>query len=84
MRVRMIVTSDGSEDGISLRTFNGGQVYDLAPRLAEIFIGGGMAEMVADEVPVKPQSPGTVAAIEKPAAKRATKRATGPKENKAK
>lgn len=78
MKVRMIVTSNGSEDGLTLKTFEGGRVYDLAPRLAEIFIGGGMAEAVTAEPKPEPKTK------PKPAAKRAVKSARAPRENKGK
>lgn len=44
MRVRMLRTAPGSPDGIRVELYKAGEVYDLPPRLSEIFISGGSAE----------------------------------------
>ncbi len=82
MRVRMLATVQGSEDGIHLRELIGGQEYNLAPHLSSILIEGELAlEVVATEARAEVETPKPAAT--KPAAKRKNKR-TGPKENKKK
>jgi hypothetical protein len=44
MLVRMIKTERGSENGYTVETFQAGEVYDLAPSLAEVFVGLDVAE----------------------------------------
>lgn len=52
MRVRMLETRRGTEDGFVVRRFEQGIVYDLADCLARRFIAAGRAE--AMEKPVYP------------------------------
>lgn len=44
MKVRMLSTQRGSEDGITLAVHEAGGVYDLAERLAGIYLRAGMCE----------------------------------------
>ena len=44
MKVRMLVTHDGSPDGININEYQAGQKYDLPERLARIFLDAGWAE----------------------------------------
>lgn len=46
MKVRMLITSGGSPDGIQINEYRAGQTYDLPEWLADIFLDVGKAEEV--------------------------------------
>jgi hypothetical protein len=46
MRIKMLATKDGSEDGFSARTFVEGEEYEMPEALALAFIAGGDAVAV--------------------------------------
>ncbi len=43
MKIRMIETRSGSQDGINVNTYEAGKSYDLTERLAGVFIDNGWA-----------------------------------------
>jgi hypothetical protein len=49
VKVVMIETAEGSEDGIVLRIYEARRVYDMADRLAVMFVRNGKARYVTDE-----------------------------------
>jgi len=54
MHIRMLKTAAGSEDRVSTRVFESGQVYDLsltadAQALAKVFVHEKLAEVVGQE-----------------------------------
>jgi hypothetical protein len=63
MKIRMLMTRAGSEDGIHAQQFKAGEVYDLDESLAKPWLeagvceqdkmGKGPSEFKADEVPEK-------------------------------
>ena len=53
MRIKMLTTKDGSEDGFSARTFVEGEEYEVAEALASAFIAGGDAVAVEQKRPRK-------------------------------
>ena len=50
MRVKMLKTADGSEDGFTEQTYAEGVIYEVGPALACSFIDGGLA-VEAEEAP---------------------------------
>lgn len=76
MRVEVLTTMDGSPDGVLVRTYEVGGIYEMPTGLAEVFLAEGWgrevkgAADVQEEAPAPP--PGPVAdKAEKP--KRKTK-----------
>jgi hypothetical protein len=53
IKLKMLEDRLGSHDGIDVRTYANGQVYDLPERLANDFLANGWAEAVKAE-PAKP------------------------------
>jgi hypothetical protein len=51
MRVRMTRKADGEVDGISLKSFQAGLTYDVAPSLGSYLISTGCAEPVGNDDP---------------------------------
>jgi hypothetical protein len=49
VKVRMLTTSMGSENGYVVREYLAGATYDLGEALAEAFLKDGAAESVADD-----------------------------------
>ena len=47
-RISMLVTKDGSPDGIQVRTFEKGKTYDVPETLADIFLRERWAREVKD------------------------------------
>lgn len=47
MRVRMNVSSSGSEDGVQIRMYEKGKEYELRDKLANIFISQGYASEIS-------------------------------------
>lgn len=87
MRVRMLQTRKGSQDGIHAESFEAGRAYEMAPSLAKTWLDRGICELdlMVDRAPqtgppaapaeLRPQNPPEAAA---PAAKGRT-RARGSK-----
>lgn len=50
MKVKMLRTEKGAEDGIKVRSYEKGQTYNIAEKLAKIFITIKAAEPVAEEI----------------------------------
>jgi len=59
MKVRILRQSYGSVQGVSLKFYRPGQVYDMPPTLAAYVVAEGLAivEMRADQNPSKPFYP---------------------------
>lgn len=53
MRITMLSTDQGSEDGIRIRTYEAGRVYDLSDALARQFLQRGSAQAVSEAKPPK-------------------------------
>lgn len=62
MRVRMLQTRKGSQDGIHAELFQAGVVYDLAPSLATSWLERGICELdrMIDGAPIPGPSAGPV------------------------
>lgn len=57
MKVKMIKSEKGAEDGIHVKTFESGVIYDIVEKLAKIFVNTlGVAVFVQDEPAVKSMS----------------------------
>ena len=50
MRVKMLKTANGSEDGFTAKTYAEGVIDEVGPALARSFIDGGLA-VEAEEAP---------------------------------
>ena len=89
MRVTMLSTQKGSEDGINLSTFVAGESYDMGEWLAGAFITANMARLAEEPAADAPAEDAPAPAVEpaKPAARRAapakTKPAPRPRKRKA-
>lgn len=70
MRIKMLQTSFGASDGVTVRPYQAGETYDVSQTLADAFLGDRVAAL-ADQ-PAKPKA--------KP---KATKNAGAQPENKA-
>ena len=58
--VKMLETTTGSPDGVSSILYTEGERYNLPPKLANMFIAGGLAIKVIgnfESVPVKKEKP---------------------------
>ena len=51
MRIKMLRTTEGSPNGISVRSYSEGEIYDLPETLARVFIHD---MNVAEEIPYVP------------------------------
>lgn len=47
--IKMLVSKSGSDAGAPPKVYNAGEVYDVSDRLAEVFIGAGMARPTEEE-----------------------------------
>lgn len=52
MKVKMLKNEKGSPDGLTVVYYKEGSEYDLTDRLAEVFIGMGVAEEAEKKKPV--------------------------------
>lgn len=50
MKLKMKVTVPGSEDGITVKIYSEGQIYDIRESLATVFLSENLAEEVSEEV----------------------------------
>lgn len=49
MKVRMLKTVDGAENGHTVQNFKKGEIYDLGPNLAELFSRDKVVEIVRED-----------------------------------
>ncbi len=54
MKIKMLKTENGSEDGRFTKTYEQGKEYEVLERLAEVFISIGVAEKVDSPKVEKP------------------------------
>jgi hypothetical protein len=58
MKVKMIKTQKGAEDGITVKTYEAGIEYEMVEKLAKIFVNVlNVAEFVKEEVKAMPEAP---------------------------
>lgn len=51
MKVKMLKTTKGAEDGITIKEYHAGTVYDMQEKLAKVFVNTlNVAVFVAEEV----------------------------------
>jgi hypothetical protein len=51
MRVKMLRTTKGAEDGITIKEYHAGTTYDMQEKLAKVFVNAlNVAVFVAEEV----------------------------------
>lgn len=67
MRIMMVKTMPGSEDGLRVQAYTEGETYEMGEALAQSFIGSHCARPVVENVQAEPS---------------ATKKGKGPSENK--
>lgn len=53
MRITMLSTDQGSENGFRIQTYEAGHTYDLSDTLAEQFLQRGTAQAVGNAKPPK-------------------------------
>lgn len=67
--IKMARTIDGSQDGVTVETFQDKKIYTIEDSLADVFLEEKWAVMVMAEDPVKIKTPETI----KPAKKKQKK-----------
>lgn len=73
MKIRMLSTQHGADDGVTLRTYGAGEEYVLPDTgrgldLAAVFLREGWAEEVKAAVRAEPETVSASAATQQPAA----------------
>ena len=56
MKLRMLKTTQGSEDGFTIKTFECGKEYSVVENLGTVFIDMGVAEIVPESKATFPSS----------------------------
>ncbi len=87
MKIKMLETKDGSNDGVTVETFKKGETYDVGTRLCDNFVRQqGVADELAEPVTESSAEPETEPPIkpEKKSRKKAPKNKarSGPPRNK--
>lgn len=54
MKIRMLVTAPGADDGFTVLTYEAGKEYDVSDMLAKEFVGAKQAEIVEESAAAKP------------------------------
>lgn len=53
MKVKMKLSIPGSEDGVTVKMYHAGEVYEMGEALATVFLSEGYAEEITDSVEEK-------------------------------